>query len=132
MFNNENLEKDHLELVRRLAKSPDEILLQLTPEKVDLWHMLTGMETEIGEIATTLKAHIIYNKELDLNNLIEEYGDLEFYMQGMRDILGIDRGETLHHNLQKLNTRYPTGYTDQNAIERLDKNDVDRIDLEGR
>lgn len=115
------LDEQHKALVSRLAKPAEEILKELTTTKIDLLHMLTGMETEIGEIATTIKAIVFYNKPIDYDNIIEELGDLEFYIQGLRHTLAISRDETLLHNINKLNKRYPDGYNDQSAIKRADK-----------
>ena len=46
------------------------------------------------------------SQAIDRENVIEELGDLEFYMEGVRQNLGITREETLNHNIQKLSKRY--------------------------
>jgi len=49
-------------------------------------------------------------------------GDLEFYMEGLRQGLGITREEVLAHNIAKLSKRYSSGsYSDKHAQERADK-----------
>ena len=58
---------------------------------------------------------------IDIDNIIEELGDLEFYMEGLRQLLGIYRPEVLKANLKKLRERYPAGYSDSAAIDRADK-----------
>jgi hypothetical protein len=49
-------------------------------------------------------------------------GDIEFYLQGIRKVFGIQRGDTLDANIDKLmNKRYPNGYSDEAAQARADK-----------
>ena len=71
-----------------------------------------------------VKKHAIYSKPLDYENVVEELGDLEFYMQGVRAALNITREEVLVHNLAKLRMRYAEGtYTDAQAQARADKDE---------
>ena len=111
----------HEEMVTYLAKPGEDILKTLTPRKCHLWHMMTGIEGEAGELTDAIKKHVVYGKELDLENVIEELGDLEFYLQGLRTELEIERIDTLKHNIKKLSKRYEHGYTDRAAQLRADK-----------
>ena len=112
----------HAELVQKLSKRGEDIIAQLTPEKAHLWHMATGISGESGELEDAIKKHIIYNKPLDRENVIEELGDLEFYMEGIRQGLGITREEVLLSNIAKLAKRYPQmEYSNAAAQERADK-----------
>jgi NTP pyrophosphatase (non-canonical NTP hydrolase) len=116
----------HREMVDRLKKPGDRLLAQLTPQKVDAWHMASCIPAEGGELFDAVKRWVIYGKPLDKENVIEELGDLEFYMEGIRQNLGISRGETLRANILKLDgKRYASGkYSDEQAIARADKKDV--------
>lgn len=90
--------------------------------EANLEHMLIGVGGEVGELMDCIKRHTIYGKPLDRTNAIEELGDIEFYLAGLRQMLGIERQETLQQNAVKLWNRYPTGsYSDQQAQERADK-----------
>lgn len=113
----------HADMVRRLKKPGDALLAQATPERLDLWHMATGVATEAGELLDAVKRLACYNKSIDRVNVIEELGDLEFYMEGIRQILNIGREETLAANMVKLDKgRYVSGiYSDTQAIARADK-----------
>ena len=111
----------HSELVRNLKKNPEVIVLDLTPGKADLIHMVMGIVGEAGELLDAIKKHTIYNKPLDVENIIEELGDLDFYAEGLRQILGLSRDEILAHNIAKLSKRYQDGYSDKAAQERIDK-----------
>lgn len=88
----------------------------------DLNHMIIGIAGEAGEICDAIKKNTIYGKTLDLNNVIEELGDLEWYMAGLRQMLGISRRTVLDANVVKLQARYTGGtYSDQAANDRADK-----------
>jgi NTP pyrophosphatase (non-canonical NTP hydrolase) len=86
-----------------------------------LMHAAVGIAGEGGELLDAIKKHWVYNKPLDRANVIEELGDLEWYMQALRTLLDITREETLLANVEKLGRRYPAGYTDFHAAARLDK-----------
>jgi NTP pyrophosphatase (non-canonical NTP hydrolase) len=87
-----------------------------------LHHATTGLAGEGGEILDCSKKSWIYNKPLDVENLIEELGDLRFYYQACLNMLGLSDYEIQAMNRKKLLHRYPTGqYSDQHAQQRLDK-----------
>lgn len=112
----------HSEMVTALVKSGALILEQMTPEKADAMHAAIGVAGEAGELLDAVKKHVIYNKPLDRENVIEELGDLEFYMEQLRQNVGITREETLEANISKLEIRYNgLRYSDQAAQERADK-----------
>lgn len=109
------------DMVSALAKPGDAIIESLTPGKAHQLHMAVGISGEAGELLDAIKKCVIYNKPLDLENVIEELGDLEFYMEGLRQGLGITRAQTIRANVQKLGQRYSQGYSDKAAQERADK-----------
>ena len=111
----------HTELVKRLTKSGVEINSTLIPHKANIWHLSSALMCETGELFDPLKKWIIYNKELDMENIKEELGDIEFYLEGLRRAFGITREETLEQNIEKLTRRYGNDYSDKAAQERKDK-----------
>lgn len=112
----------HSQLVKDLVKNPEEIRNELTIAQANILHMAVGIAGEAGELLDAIKKHCIYQKPLDMENIIEELGDLEFYMEGLRQELLIVRQDTLDHNIKKLSKRYPQGtYTNVDAQERKDK-----------
>ena len=92
---------------------------------LDLLHMSVGCSGESGELLDAVKKSWIYNKPLDTVNVIEELGDLLFYIQGALNAVNHPTIKTLDDlcmvNKVKLTTRYPTGYSDKAAQERADK-----------
>lgn len=114
--------QDHESLVRNLKKNPIQILTELTPESADLIHMIMGVVGEAGELLDAIKKHTMYNKPLDLDNVIEELGDIEFYLEGIRQTLNLNRIDILNTNINKLTKRYSSGtFTNEQAQQRADK-----------
>lgn len=113
---------NHQAMVVKLKKPGEAILGALTPAKADALHMALGISGEAGELADAIKKWAIYGKDLDYANVVEELGDLEFLMEGLRQICGIAREETLTANMAKLGVRYAGfNYSDAAAIARADK-----------
>lgn len=114
---------EHTQLVKNLLKPSAAIIDDMTPTKANLVHLALGIGGEAGEIIDCVKKCVIYNKPLDRENLIEELGDLEFYMEAIRQQIGVSREETIEHNLTKLRKRYSKlTYSDEDAQIRADKN----------
>ena len=116
------LEQSHSDLVGRLAKPGVKVWSEMTPKQAHLLHMAVGISGEAGELLDAIKKHVVYQKELDFKNVVEELGDMEFYMRGLRDALNIDRIDTIDLNIRKLTTRYGESYSNDAANERADKN----------
>jgi NTP pyrophosphatase (non-canonical NTP hydrolase) len=98
----------------------------MTPTRAHLWHMATGAAGEAGELLDAVKKFAVYGQELDRSNLIEELGDLEFFMEGIRAEVGITREQCLIANIHKLRTRYKaSSFSNEAAKERADKVQVE-------
>ena len=115
------LEEDHKTTVASLAKDGQEIIDSLTPQGAHLWHMASALCGEAGELFDAIKKSVIYEKDMDLENVVEELGDIEFYLQGLRASLEISRLETIANNILKLDRRYGEEYSNSSAQERADK-----------
>lgn len=112
----------HEELVEKLAKPGEYIADELEPWEAHFWHMATGVCTEAGELLDAAKKVVIYRKPIDRANVVEELGDIEFYLEGVRQGLNISRKECLDHNIEKLRKRYHGGkFNEAHAQERADK-----------
>jgi NTP pyrophosphatase (non-canonical NTP hydrolase) len=122
--NNNPSSPSYLEFVNALTKCPHDIVSTLSPSQADLIHCVLGISGEAGELLDAVKKHAIYGKELDFDNLVEELGDLEFYMQRLRSNIGVTREEVISKNMQKLSKRYKSlSYSDSAAINREDKSE---------
>ncbi len=83
--------------------------------------MAIGISGESGELLDAMKKRVVYRKELDRENVIEELGDLEFYLEGIRQGLGVTREQCIDANITKLSNRYASlKYSDDAAQQRAD------------
>lgn len=115
-------QSDYAEFVKTLKKPGSDIIGDLTESSADSLHMAVGVAGEAGELLDAIKKYSIYNKPLDRENVVEELGDLEFFMEGLRQRLEISREETLVHNRAKLNKRYADKkFSNEAAQIRADK-----------
>lgn len=89
---------------------------------LDKLHAAVGIAGEAGELVDAIKKHWAYEKGLDVSNVVEELGDLEFYMTAMRMCIGVSRDVVLQNNATKLEARYKKlEYSDEAAVLRADK-----------
>lgn len=94
----------------------------VTAEQAHILHMLAGILGEVAELADELYNHIRFSQPISRTNLSEEFGDIEFYLEGLRQGLDLDRQEILNQNIAKLSARYSGGtYSDRDAQARADK-----------
>lgn len=119
------MDKAYSEFVSCLAKPGEAIVNEMTPQQADLLHMAVGVAGEGGELLDAVKKHVIYQKPIDRENVVEELGDLTFYMQGIMNSLGVTWEEVFAHNRAKLAMRYANlRYSNDAAIARADKGEA--------
>lgn len=83
-----------------------------------LMHAMLGLMSEVGEIADQLKRHLIYSKDLDLLNILEEDGDSSWYKSLLLDAIGSSWEESWAKNIAKLRARFPQGFSEEKALNR--------------
>lgn len=86
-----------------------------------LIHAIMGLSGEVGELTDAVKKAVMYNKELDVENIKEECGDLLWYMALLLDEVDSSFEEVMQMNHDKLEARFPGGFTEKLAQERKDK-----------
>ena len=117
-----DFQKAYGEMVNALNKPGEEIIEQTTVLTAQLNHMALLLAGEAGELVDAIKKHTIYGKPLDYVNVIEEMGDIEFALEALRQLLTINRDETLAMNVDKLSVRYASGkFSNEQAQARADK-----------
>lgn len=107
--------------MRKFEDNVQRLFVKPTDTTGRLVHAALGAASEAGEIASAVKAYWIYGRELDTENVIEEIGDTLFYLSALCAELGITLETCMLANIEKLNKRYPSGYSDAAANERADK-----------
>ena len=110
------------QFVNSIVKPGDEIVRQLTPQQAHLLHMAVGVSGEAGELLDAVKKHCVYQKQIDIDNIKEEAGDILFYMTGLLNELDMSLEDCIIANREKLSKRYASGsYSNEQAISRADK-----------
>lgn len=119
-----NQQQEYSNMVSVLFRDPTDIFNDLTPGHLNLWHAASGIAGEAGEVLDEVKKLCAYGRHLNEDfrmRLILEMGDLEFYLEAMRQALHVSRDEVLRENQRKLAKRYPSGhFTTKAANERKD------------
>lgn len=87
-------------------------------EKEKLSMLALGIAGEAGEIVDTLKKVLYHGHELDLDKLILELGDLEFYLQHLKKHYKISDERVYFDNIMKLQKRYPEGFSEEASKNR--------------
>jgi NTP pyrophosphatase (non-canonical NTP hydrolase) len=85
----------------------DEVALYI--ERFGVLHAAVGVAGEAGEILDEIKKVVFTGRNLylsPLDNIIKELGDLEFYLEALRQQLQISRDEVLNNNWRKLSERH--------------------------
>lgn len=77
-----------------------------------------GLSDEVGELNACLKSWIEYGKPLNLDNVLEECGDVLWRTAQILTTVGYTLQEALEANLRKLNVRYEEGFTEKEANNR--------------
>lgn len=88
-----------------------------------LFHAIIGIATESTELCEALYDIMTHRKKVDLVNLREENGDLNWYQALFYDAmseLGYEGSwdDDLEKNIAKLKKRYPDKFTSERAINR--------------
>ena len=86
-------------------------------------NMCMGLAGETGETVDIFKKHIYQGKDLDINDVIEEIGDILWYIANLCNVNKITMKECMESNVEKLRKSYPNGFSIKDALERVDKND---------
>lgn len=81
-------------------------------------HGIMGVVTEAGELMDIIKRYFFYDKEPLKVHIIEEIGDVFWYLAILCDALEIDFEMVWKRNIAKLRKRYPEKFTSKAAINR--------------
>lgn len=86
-------------------------------EFAELFHCIIGVSSESGELAEALTRQM-YGQPLDKVNMIEEIGDVCWYLVHLASYCCGSLKQAMILNIKKLLKRYRGGYSDKKAINR--------------
>ncbi|MCA2510516.1 MAG: hypothetical protein IM561_09050 [Microcystis sp. M60BS1] len=105
--------------------TPTEYMVPNEKISLDLFHAAMGISTEAGEILDLFKKKFAYGRDIDVVNLVEELGDLLWYIQLAINALNVGQGTAVYSipslisvNKNKLNTRFKNTFTSEEALNR--------------
>lgn len=79
------------------------------------------LNSESGELADAIVKNISYGQPLDGLNIIEECGDLLWYIALILSSMNVSMEQCMQENIDKLRIRYPEKFTEEHATKRFDK-----------
>lgn len=82
-----------------------------------MFHAIVGAVTEGAELAQALQK-ALNDSNFDLTNVLEEFGDINWYEAIAVDATNGDFQQILERNIAKLKARFPNKFTTEDAINR--------------
>lgn len=82
-------------MVAKLYKKGDILIQEITPLDIELCHAAFGVVGELGELFGGVEYAYANRVQIDMANVLEELGDLEFFMENLRTLLGFTRDDVL-------------------------------------
>lgn len=82
-----------------------------------------GLCGESGEVADLVKKHLFQGHDLDFEHIAKELGDISWYLAVGAYAIGLDLESIFRINKEKLEARYPDGFSTDRSLHRTE-NDV--------
>lgn len=79
---------------------------------------LIGLSGEVGEVNDYFKKHLFQGHQLLVSEVIEELGDVMWYIALLCTAYGINMDRVMKENIDKLKLRYPDGFDVNKSINR--------------
>lgn len=79
-----------------------------------------GLCGEAGEVIDLVKKHLAQGHELNREKMIDELGDVAWYLAEIATVLDVPLEDVLTRNIEKLKRRYPEGFSTEKSINRED------------
>ena len=77
-----------------------------------------GICGEAGELIDTLKKHRAQGHTLDVAHMLDELGDVMWYVAEVAHALSTELNDVAKGNVAKLSKRYPVGFDPERSINR--------------
>lgn len=75
-----------------------------------IFNACLGLSGEVGEFNDMIKKWVFHEKELDIEHLKKECGDILWYVAMMCHSFNWNMEEIMEMNIEKLKSRYPDGF----------------------
>lgn len=88
-------------------------------EEIGYWALcLAGEAGEVANRAKKIWKHGHPLTKLEVTTMKDELGDVLWYLTVLAESMGVTLDDIMQHNLQKLNDRYPEGFSEERSINR--------------
>lgn len=87
-------------------------------EREVLINGVMGLCGESGEVIDIVKKHISQGHPLNKEKIVEELGDVLWYIAELATILNVTIEDIMKYNINKLSQRYEGGFTVEQSINR--------------
>jgi NTP pyrophosphatase (non-canonical NTP hydrolase) len=74
-----------------------------------------GVSGEAGEVLDLIKKVCWQGKPMNIEKVIEEMGDVLWYLAALSDTIGVSLDTVVEYNIIKLRERYQTGYSHEES-----------------
>lgn len=115
-----NTDKYQKLIARTLIDGPD---FEISNREMMIILCAIGLAGEAGEVAELVKKGIFHQHGLNEEKLKKELGDCLWYIASLCTKLDLSMSEVMEDNIEKLTKRYPNGYSSEDSIKRIDKNE---------
>jgi NTP pyrophosphatase (non-canonical NTP hydrolase) len=102
---------------RTLLDAPE---FDMSPDQLMIVWTAIGLAGEAGEVAEHIKKGIFHQHGLDVETLKSELGDVLWYIAALCTQCHLDMSDIMHQNIEKLNRRYPNGFSSLDSQRRVD------------
>ena len=79
-----------------------------------------GIVGEAGEVADEIKKSTFQGHRWNPARVVEELGDVLWYVALMADLLNVPLEHVMQANIEKLERRYPDGFTPEASVNRAE------------
>jgi len=104
------------DLYKQVDAKPEQFTF--TPYDLDMLHGVFGVFSEAGEILEEMMKTKLEGREIDHVNIIEEIGDIMWYLALVLRVNDGSFEDAAERNLNKLKARYPEQFTQEKAENR--------------
>ena len=79
-----------------------------------------GFVGESAEVGDLIKKEVFHGHPVDVDSVKKELGDSFHYLAGLATMYGLTLQEIAEANIEKLRKRYPSGFSVEDSIKRVD------------
>ena len=90
--------------------------------KDQISNLCMGLAGESGEVVDYIKKCLYHSHKFDDEKLVEELGDIIWYITNIATLHGLRMTYILDKNIKKLEERYPEGFSVEKSINRKEYN----------